>query len=136
MSGTVASPKIAGVSPYAIETMVGWVLAGLCFIQSEHNYQDSHCMLLTESPQTKHINHSGLSKLERLVHNFWKQEKLIVDKQGAFTQDDRYAVQQFNDSVSYDGCRYVVGCCFRKMGLAFVPITMRHFLIFYLQKGG
>ena len=42
MSGTVASPKIAGVSPYAIETMFGWVLAGPCFTQSEHNHQDSH----------------------------------------------------------------------------------------------
>ena len=31
MSGTVASPKIAGVSPYVIETMFGWVLAGPCF---------------------------------------------------------------------------------------------------------
>ena len=28
MSGTVACPKIAGVSRYAIETMFGWVLAG------------------------------------------------------------------------------------------------------------
>ena len=120
MSGTVASPKIAGVSPYAIETMFGWVLAGPCFTQSEHDHQDSHCMLLTESPQTKHVNLSGWSKLERLVHNFWKQEAVgLVDKQGAFTQDDRYAVQQFNDFVSYDGSRYVVGLPFQKDGPRF-----------------
>ena len=119
-SGMVASPKIPGVSPYAIETMFGWVLAGPCFTQSEHNHQDSHCMLLTKSPHTKQVNFSGWSKLERLVHNFWNQEAVgLVDKQGVFTQDDRYAVQQFNDSVSYDGSQYVVGLPFQKDGPRF-----------------
>ena len=47
------------------------------------------------------------------MHNFWKQEAVgLVDKQGTFTQDDRYAVQQFYNSVSYDGSRYVVGLPF------------------------
>ena len=120
MSGTVASPKIAGTSPYAIQTIFGWVLAGPCFMSSESNHQDSHCMLLTESSRAKHANHPGWSKLERLVQNFWSQEAVgLVDKHSAITQEDRYAVQQFNDSVSYDGDRYVVGLPFQKDGPQF-----------------
>ena len=89
-------------------------------------------MLLTESPQTKHVNLSGWSKLERLVHNFWKQEAVgLVAKQGAFTQDDRYAVQQLIPFLMtvvdmWSDCR------FRRMGPIFVPITTRRFLVFYL----
>ena len=109
MSGTVARPKIPNTAPCAIETMFGWVLAGACGAQNDVGV--SNCMLLTTSSP----NSSPWSKLEGLVQNFWEQEAVgLIDKTQSFTHDERDAVEQFNESVTFNGERYVVGLPFKR----------------------
>ena len=74
----------------------------------------SKCMLVTSSNQLDRRSGSPWSNLERLVQNFWDQEAIgLIDKPKTFTQEERSAVEQFNDSVSFDGTRYTVSLPFK-----------------------
>ena len=85
------------------------MLAGACGAQNDVGV--SNCMLLTTSSP----NSSPWSKLEGLDQNFWEQEAVgLIDKTQSFTHDERDAVEQFNESVTFNSERYVVGLPFKR----------------------
>ena len=64
---------------------------------------------------TTNVKISPWSKLENLVQNFWNQEAIgLIDKTELYTADEHAALEQFNESVKFDGERYVVGLPFKK----------------------
>ena len=95
MCSMVAIPKSPNLAPYTIETMFGWVLAGS--FSSEQGITSTNCLLVTDT-----------SKLENLVQKFGTkmQSVLLIKVSHLLVMSN--AVQQFNNSVLFNGERYVV----------------------------
>ena len=114
MSGRVARPEKPGSAPCAIETMFGWILAGPYLAQSACEDDSSKCMLLTTNSLNQHRSAPRLSRLETLVERFWDQDAIgLCSKGDSFTEEERFAVETFNNSVIFNGTLYAVSLPFK-----------------------
>ena len=89
--------------PVAVSTNLGWILCGP--IQNNVDHQAT-VMLSTVS-----VNEVTFS-----LKNFWELEHMGIedDKQAKWSSEEEFAVQQFNESLKFDGERYEVALPWRK----------------------
>ena len=117
LNGRVIGPRVAETGPLAIESPFGWVFAGplLKNTLAGKRTTSEKCMLLTVADLTKpRGGNLELQKLDGQLRKFWEQEAIgLVDSDVVFTQDERSAVSQFDNSVQFDGERYHVALSFR-----------------------